>query len=68
MSTLYERFYTSVMQSSANATIIFLIALLAVLGYHALAFVPARWRPFAKLAAWIYAVVILAATVKFSGG
>jgi hypothetical protein len=61
------RFAASIHEASRNALIIFLLAFAAFFGYQAISYiVPDRWRPFAKLTAWIYALIVLAVTILIS--
>ena len=63
---LHYKFVASVEQASTNALIIFGIALCLVLAYRALEFLPEKFRPFVKLGAWCYAILVLGITIAAS--
>lgn len=68
MSNLYAEFFTSIQTASRHATILFAAALVAYLAYQSLNYVSARWRPFARLIAWLYTLTLFGASVYLSLG
>jgi len=66
MTQQYQDFIRSVIAGSNNALGIFVIALGCVIGYRSLDRFAEQWRPFAKLIAWVYAVIVLIAVIYLS--
>lgn len=68
MSNLYLEFSNSIQTASRHATILFLAALGIYVAYKLLDYINPRWRPFAKLAAWLYALTLYGAALYLSLG